>query len=75
MAGTRVEKYRKYRQAIAARSDNIPVLKTPSTHDEYADEAGFFKKIAIKNRAINLSIALTIVCIIALLIIFGVIVF
>ena len=25
MAGTRVEKYRKYRQAIAARSDNIPV--------------------------------------------------
>lgn len=75
MAGTRVEKYRRYRQAIAARSDNIPVLKTPSTHDEYADEAGFFKKIAIKNRAINLSIALAIVCIIALLIIFGVIVF
>lgn len=75
MAGTRVEKYRKYRQAIAARSDNIPVLKTPSTHDEYADEAGFFKKIAIKNKVINLSIALAIVCIIALLIIFGVIIF
>lgn len=75
MAGTRVEKYRKYRQAIAARSDNIPVLKTPSTHDEYADEAGFFKKIAIKNRVINLSIVLAIVCIIALFIIFGVIVF
>lgn len=75
MAGTRVEKYRKYRQAIAARSDNIPVLKTPSTHDEYADEAGFFKKIAIKNRVINLSIVLAIVCVIALLIIFGVIVF
>ncbi len=75
MAGTRVEKYRKYRQAIAARSDNIPVLKTPSTHDEYADEAGFFKKIAIKNRVINLSIVLAIVCVVALLIIFGVIVF
>ena len=75
MAGTRVEKYRKYRQAIAARSDNIPVLKTPSTHGEYADEAGFFKKIAIKNRVINLSIALAIVSIITLLIIFGVIVF
>ena len=75
MAGTRVEKYRKYRQAIAARSDNIPVLKTPSTHDEYADEVGFFKKIAIKNRVINLLIAFAIVCIITLLIIFGVIVF
>ena len=75
MAGTRVEKYRKYRQTIAARSDNIPVLKTPSTHDEYVDEAGFFKKIAIKNRVINLSIVLAIVCVIALLIIFGVIVF
>ena len=75
MAGTRIEKYRKYRQAIAARSDNIPVLKTPSTHDNFADEAGFFKKIEIKNKVINYSISLTIASIIALLIIFGVIVF
>ena len=75
MAGTRTEKYRKYRQAIAARSDSIPVLKTPSTHDNFADEAGFFKKIAIKNRVINLSITLVIVSIVALLVIFGIIVF
>ena len=75
MAGTRIEKYRKYRQSIAARADNIPVLKTPSVNDGFADEEGFFKKIAIKNRVINLSIALAIVIIIALLVIFGVIVF
>ena len=75
MAGTRIEKYRKYRQSIAARSDNIPVLKTPSAHDTFVEEAGFFKKIAIKDKAINLSIALAIVSILALLIIFGVIVF
>ena len=75
MAGTRIEKYRKYRQSIAARCDNIPVLKTPSESDNFADEAGFFKKIAIKNRVITLSIALAIVTIIALLVIFGVIVF
>ena len=75
MAGTRTEKYRKYRQAIAARSDNIPVLKTPSTHDNFADEAGFFKKIEIKNRVITLSIALLIVCIITLLVVFGIVVF
>ena len=75
MAGTRIEKYRKYRESIAARSDNIPVLKTPSAHDTFADEAGFFKKIAIKNKVINYSIALAIVTIVALLIIFGVIVF
>lgn len=75
MAGTRIEKYRKYRQAIAARSDNIPVLKTPPTHDNFADEAGFFKKIEIRNKVIDYSIALVIVSIITLLIIFGVIVF
>ena len=75
MAGTRIEKYRKYRESIAARSDNIPVLKTPSVNDSFADEAGFFKKIMIKNRVINLSIALLIVVIVALLVIFGVIVF
>ena len=75
MAGTRTEKYRKYRQAIAARSDNIPVLKTPSTHENFADEAGFFKKIQIKNRVITYSIVLLIVAIVTLLIIFGIIVF
>lgn len=75
MAGTRIEKYRKYRESIAARADNIPVLKTPSTHDEYADEAGFFKKIQIKNRVITCSIVLLIVTIVTLLIIFGIIVF
>lgn len=75
MAGTRTEKYRKYRQAIAARSDNIPVLKTPSVSDNFTDEAGFFKKIEIKNKVINYLISLVIVSIIALLIIFGIIVF
>ena len=75
MAGTRTEKYRRYRQSIAARSDNIPVLKTPSTHENFADEAGFFKKIAIKNRVINLTIALAIVAILTCLVVFGIIVF
>lgn len=75
MAGTRTEKYRRYRQSIAARSDNIPVLKTPSTHENFAGEAGFFKKIAIKNRVINLTIALAIVAILTCLVVFGIIVF
>ena len=75
MAGARVEKYRRYRQSIAARSDNIPVLKTPSQSDDFADEAGFFKKIRLKNRVINYSITLVIVLIIALLVVFGFIVF
>ena len=75
MAGTRIEKYRRYRQSIAAKSDNIPVLKTPSVNAEYAEEAGFFKKIRIKNRLINYCIALTIVIILTLLVIFGIIVF
>ena len=75
MAGTRTEKYRRYRQSIAARSDNIPVLKTPSAHEDFADEAGFFKKIAIKNRVINSTISLVIVAILTLLVVFGIIVF
>ena len=75
MAESRVEKYRKYRQNIAARSNNIPVLKTPSVHDDFADEAGFFKKIELKNRVINLSIVFVIILIITLLVIFGLIVF
>ena len=75
MAGTRIEKYRKYRQSIAARSDNIPVLKTPSISEEYAIEAGFFKKLSIKNHVINYSIALAILIISTLLVIFGIIVF
>lgn len=75
MAGTRIEKYRKYRQSIAARSDNIPVLKTPSISEEYAIEAGFFKKLSIKNRVINYSIALAILIIATLLVLFGIIVF
>jgi hypothetical protein len=29
MAGTRIEKYREYRQSIAKAQDSIPVLKTP----------------------------------------------
>ena len=75
MANTRVEKYRKYRQSIAARTDNIPVLKTPSENDDFADEAGFLKKIIIRRRVITYSVLTLIVVIIALLVVFGVIVF
>lgn len=75
MAESRVEKYRKYRQSIAQRSDNIPVLKSPSNDESFASEAGFLKKIVLKRRIIDSSIALIILIIITLLVIFGFIVF
>ena len=75
MAESRVEKYRKYRQSIAQRSDNIPVLKSPSDDESFASEAGFLKKIILKRRITDSIIALTIVVIITLLIVFGFIVF
>ena len=50
MAESRVEKYRKYRQSIAQRSDNIPVLKSPSNDASFASEAGFFKKIVLNSK-------------------------
>ena len=75
MAESRVEKYRKYRQSIAQRSDNIPVLKSPSEDVSFASEAGFFKKIVLKRRITDYIIVLTIVVIITLLIVFGFIVF
>lgn len=75
MAGTRVEKYRKYRQSIAQMSDNIPVLKTPSNDEQFASEAGFFQKIVLKKRIENTLITLLIVAIITLLVVFGIIVF
>ncbi len=75
MAGTRIEKYRKYRQSIAARSDNIPVLKTPTTDGDFILEEGYYKKIVLKRRIQNSLILLAIVLIVALLVIFGVIVF
>ena len=75
MAESRVEKYHKYRQSIAQRSDNIPVLKSPSEDESFASEAGFFKKIVLKRRITDSIIVLTIVVIITLLIVFGFIVF
>ena len=75
MAESRVEKYRKYRQSIAQRSDNIPVLKSPSDDESFASEAGLLKKIILKRRITDSIIALTIVVIITLLIVFGFIVF
>ena len=75
MTGSRVEKYRKYRQSIAQVSDSIPVLKTPANDENFAQEAGFFQKIILKRRIQNSVILLLIVVIIALLVIFGIIVF
>ena len=75
MAESRVEKYRKYRQSIAQRSDNIPVLKSPSECESFASEAGFFKNLILKRRIVDASILLLIVAIITLLVIFGIIVF
>lgn len=75
MAGTRVEKYRKYRQSIAQMSDNIPVLKAHSNDEEFVDETGFFKKLVLKRRIQNSIISLLIVLIITLLVVFGIIVF
>ena len=75
MAESRVEKYRKYRQSIAQRSDNIPVLKSPSECESFASEAGFFKKLVLKRRIVDSLIALIIVTIITLLVVFGFIVF
>ena len=75
MAGTRVEKFRKYRESIAQISDNIPVLETPSNDEQFASEAGFFKKILLKRRIQNSLILLAIVVILTLLVVFGIIVF
>ena len=75
MAGTRVEKYRKYRQSIAQMSDNIPVLKTPSNDEQFASEAGFFQKLILKRRIQNALVLSLIVIILTLLIVFGIIVF
>ena len=75
MAESRVEKYRKYRQSIAQRSDNIPVLKSPSESESFASEAGFFKKLIIKRRVTDSIIAFLIVTIIILIVVFGLIVF
>ena len=75
MAESRVEKYRKYRQSIAQRSDNIPVLKSPSNDESFASEAGFFKRLVLQRRIVDASIALIILIIITLLIVFGFIVF
>ena len=75
MAGTRVEKYRKYRQSIAQMSDNIPVLKTPSEDEHFSSEEGFFQKIILKRRIVNALILLLIVAIVTALVVFGIIVF
>ena len=75
MSESRVEKYRKYRQSIAQRSDNIPVLKSPSEDESFASEAGFFKKITLKRRVVDSLIVLTAVIIVTLLVVFGFILF
>lgn len=75
MVGSRVEKYREYRQSIANTPDSIPVLKTPENDDNFASEAGYFKKIVIRRRIENSLILLAIVTIITLLVVFGIIVF
>ena len=75
MTGTRTEKYREYRQSIARSSESIPVLKTPVFDENTASAAGFYKKIVLKRRIENALILLSIVVIIALLVVFGIIVF
>lgn len=75
MAGTRVEKYREYRQSIAHSQDSIPVLKTPVFDENTASAAGFYKKIVLKRRIENALILFVIVIIITLLVVFGIIVF
>ena len=75
MVGSRVEKYRAYRQSIANSSDSIPVLKTPANDENFVSEAGYFKKIVIRRRIENSLILLVIVAIVTLLVVFGIIVF
>ena len=75
MNESRVEKYRKYRDSIAQRSDNIPVLKTHSDDESFASEMGFFKKIVLRRRIVDSCIVLLIVAILTLLIVFGIKVF
>ena len=75
MVGSRVEKYRAYRQSIANSSDSIPVLKTSVKDENFTSEAGYFKKIIIRRRIENSLILLVIVAIITLLVVFGIIVF
>ncbi len=75
MAGTRIEKYRKYRASIAQKSDNIPVLKTPSDSNKYVAEAGFFQKIVLKKRIENILVLSLIAAIVILILVFGIILF
>lgn len=72
---TRVEKYREYRQSIMAHSDKVPVLKTVTSDPKLDADSGLYKQIVIKRRVENSLILLTIVIIIALLVVFGIIVF
>ena len=72
---TRVEKYREYRQSIMAHSDKVPVLKTVTSDPKLDADSGLYKQIVIKRRVENSLILLTIVIIIALLVVFGIIIF
>ena len=72
---SRVEKYREYRQSIMAHSDKVPVLKTVATDPKLDADSGLYKQIVLKRRVKNSLILLTIVIIIALLVVFGIIVF
>ena len=72
---SRVEKYREYRQSIMAHSDKVPVLKTVEGDPKLDADSGLYKQIVLKRRVENSLILLTIVIIIALLVVFGIIVF
>ncbi len=72
---SRVEKYKEYRESISAQSDKVPVLKTVTSDPKLELEAGLYKKIVIKKRVFTYSLLSIIVIIIALLVIFGFIVF